>query len=325
MNRRSIIQLLALASGVASLPFAWAEDTYPTHPVRIISPFPPGGSADSIARALAERLTKRTGQSFYIENKPGAGGGIGAGYAAKANPDGYTIVIGAAGAMAINKSLYKSLPYDPVHDFTPITLIGYSPILLVAYPEGTANTVQELIAAAKAAPGKLTFASNGNGTAHHLTAELFMQTAGISMTHVPYNGSAPAVQDVVAGRVPYGFLDLTLALPLMKAGKLKGIATTGPKRSAAVPQIPTVAESGLAGFDAVGWFGLFGPKGMPPAAVETLNANVRAILADPEFQSVALTLAVDTKATTPAELAAYQLSEIDKWAKVVRIAKVTLE
>jgi len=323
-QRRTFIQ--ALAAGAAAPVATWSSaQAYPARPVRIISPFPPGGSADSVARALAERLGQRMGQAFIIENRPGAGGGIGADVVAKAAPDGYTIVIGAAGAMAINKSLYKSLPYDPVRDFTPITLIGYSPVLLVAHPKGTANTVGELIAAAKASPGTLTFASNGNGTAHHLTAELFMQAAGIEMTHVPYNGSAPAIGDVIAGRVPYGFLDLTLSLQLMNSGRLKGIATTGSKRSAAVPKIPTVAESGLAGFDAVGWFGLFGPRNMPAPIVDALNAQVKEVLADPGFQATMLSLAVDTRSTTPQELAAYQREEIEKWAKVVRIAKVTLE
>lgn len=324
MKRRNFVQLIAASSAASVSHFSFAQG-YPSRPVRIVSPFPPGGSADSIARALADRLTKRTGQGFFIDNKPGAGGGIGAAFTAKSTPDGSTIVIGAAGAMAINKSLYKNLPYDPVNDFTPISLIGYSPVLLVAHTQAPASTVQELIAAAKASPGKISFATNGNGTAHHLTAELFMRNAGIDMVHVPYKGTAPAVQDVIAGFVPYGFLDLTFSLPLMIAGKLKGIATTGLKRSAAAPKVPTVAESGVPGFDAVGWFGLFGPKDMPKVIVDTLNAHVREILAEPDFQATALTLAVDTQASTPKELATYQLAEIDKWAKVVRDAKVTVQ
>lgn len=322
IDRRQFMGALAACAG---LPLAARAQGYPARPVRIVSPFPPGGSADSVARALAQRLSARMNQSFYIENRPGAGGAIGAGVAAKAAPDGYTIVIGAAGAMAINPSLYKKLSYDPVADFAPISLIGYSPILLVASREGTANTVQELIAAAKAAPGKLSFASNGNGTAHHLTAELFLQTAGIEMVHVPYNGTASAVGDVIAGRVPYGFLDLTLCLPLIKTGQLKGLATSGLKRSKAASDIPTVAESGLPGFDAVGWFGLFGPRRMPADAIDALNTNVRAVLAEPGFQETALGIAVDTQASTPQELADYQRAEIQKWAKVIRISKVSIE
>lgn len=327
VERRAFIKTLAALSASAATPIARLAhaQSYPARPVGIVSPFPPGGSADSIARALAQQLSERTGQSFYIENRPGAGGAIGAGAAAKAAPDGYTIVIGAAGAMAINVSLYKHLSYDPVNDFAPITLIGYSPILLVASKGHTASSVNELIAAAKTAPGKLSFASNGNGTAHHLTAELFMQTADIDMVHVPYSGTAPAVQDVVAGRVPYGFLDLTLCLPLIKAGQLKGIATSGLKRSASTSDIPTVAESGLPGFDAVGWFGLFGPRKMPQDAIETLNKQVHEVLATPSFKKTALGLAVDPQWTTPRELAEYQRKEIEKWAKVIRIAKVTLE
>jgi tripartite-type tricarboxylate transporter receptor subunit TctC len=323
VRRRTFLKTLAVAAAMPGA--AWAEASYPARPVRIVSPFPPGGSADSIARALAERLTKNMGQGFYIENRPGAGGGIGADVVSRSAPDGYTILIGPAGAMAINKSLYKHLSYDPVNDFTPISLIGYTPILLVANPASKANTVAELIAEAKAQPGRLTFASNGNGTAHHLTAELFMQTAGIQMTHVPYNGSAHAVQDVIAGRVPYGFLDLTLCLPLIKSGRLKGIATTGLKRSASAPNVPTVAEAGLPGFDAVGWFGLFGPKNLPDTVVQTINTQAAKVLADPEFQATALTIAVDPQGSTPKELATYQAQEIEKWAKVIRVANVTIE
>ncbi|MBU1357454.1 MAG: tripartite tricarboxylate transporter substrate binding protein [Gammaproteobacteria bacterium] len=316
---------LGLAAAASILPAnAWAAD-YPDHPVRIVSPFPPGGSADSIARALAERLSQRTGKSFFIENRPGAGGGIGADLTAKSAPDGYTIVIGAAGAMAINKTLYKSLPYDPVRDFAPITMVGYSPVLIVANPQAPAKTVDELVAAAKQAPGKIAFASNGNGTAHHLTAELFQQTAGVEMTHVPYNGTSPAVKDVIAGLVPYGFLDLTLCLPLMQAGRLRGIATTGPKRSAAAPNIPTVDESGLRGFDAVGWFGLFAPARTPAGVIAFLNTQVGEVLKDAQFQATALRLAVDTQGSTPEALRKYQEEEIAKWAKVIRIANVTIE
>ncbi len=322
LYRRTFLGTLAATALWTPLARAAA---YPDKPVRIISPFPPGGSADSIARALSERLTQRLGQSFYIENRPGAGGGIGADATAKAAPDGYTLVIGAAGAMAINKSLYKSLPYDPVRDFAPITMVGYTPVLLVAHPSAPAKTVTELIAAAKAAPGKVPYASNGNGTAFHLTAEMLQQAAGIEMSHIPYKGTAPAVQDVIAGRVPYGFLDLTLCLPLIKAGKLRAIAITGLRRSAAAPDIPTVAESGLSGFEAVGWFGLFAPANTPTAVVDTLNAQVRQVLAEPGFQSTVLALAIDAKATTPQELRTYQQQEIDKWAKVIRTAGITIE
>jgi tripartite-type tricarboxylate transporter receptor subunit TctC len=324
ITRRTVLHAVALA-GAGLSPAMLRAQAYPQRPVRIVSPFPPGGSADSMARALAEDLTKRTGQPFVVENKPGAGGGIGADAVAKAAPDGYSIVIGAAGAMAINKFLYKRLPYDPVADFAPISLIGYSPVLLVAHPNRTASTVQELVAQAKAAPGSLSYASNGNGTAHHLTAELFMQAAGIEMVHVPYNGSAPAFQDVVAGRVPYGFLDLTLALPLMAAGRIKGIATTGLKRSAAVPNIPTVAESGLAGFDAVGWFGFFAPKNTPADVIAYLNTHVRSALAESAFQAKALALAVDPQASSPEELARYQKSEMAKWSRVIQLANVTIQ
>lgn len=324
IKRRTLVNAAALSALGGFAPLARSQ-AYPQRPVRIVSPFPPGGSADSMARALADELGKRTGHAFLVENKPGAGGGIGADAVAKAAPDGYTIVIGAAGAMAINKSLYKKLPYDPIADFSPISLIGYSPVLLVAHPTDTASTVQELISAAKAAPGKLSYASNGNGTAHHLTGELFMQTAGIEMVHIPYNGSAPAFQDVVGGRVPYGFLDLTLALPLLSAGKIKAIATTGVKRSAAVPNVPTVAESGLTGFDAVGWFGFFAPANTPAEIISYLNGHVRAVLGEPNFKSKALTLAVDPRATSPQELAVYQSSEITKWAKVIKAANMTLQ
>ncbi len=320
----SLTVLLAATLSLAVASNANA-DTYPSKGVRIINPFPPAGSSDAIARILADRLSKKMGQQFTIENRPGAGGNLGADYVAKAPPDGYTLLMGAAGAMAINVSLYAKMPYDPARDFAPITLVGYVPVVVIASANAPANSIRELISAAKANPEKISFASNGNGTAHHLAGELFMQSTKTKMTVVQYKSTQAAMQDVVGERIQYGFLDLTAALPLLSSGRVKGLATTGPTRSSAAPHIPTVGESGLAGYEVVGWFGLFAPKGTPASIVATLNDEVRSILAEPEVRSRAAQLAIEVKASSPAELLKYQVSEIDRWAGLINAANIKLD
>jgi len=326
---KSILRSITATLASSILSFAVTAnamaDTYPSRGVRIVNPFPPSGSSDAIARILADRLSKKMGQQFTIENRPGAGGNIGADHVAKAPPDGYTLLMGAAGAMAINVSLYPKMPYDPARDFAPITLVGYVPIVVIASSTAPASNIKELILAAKSTPEKISFASNGNGTAHHLAGELFMQSTKTKMTVVQYKSTQAAMQDMVGERIQYGFLDLTAALPLLSSGRVKGLATTGPSRSSAAPNIPTVSESGLPGYEVVGWFGLFAPKGTPPSIIATLNEEVRTILADPDVRSRAAQLAIEVKASTPAELLKYQISEIDRWAGLINTANIKLD
>jgi tripartite-type tricarboxylate transporter receptor subunit TctC len=326
INRRGMLALTGLASShlLSTLHAQTTPSAYPSKPIKIVITFPPGGSADTMARSLSDRLSGIMKQSFVIDNKPGAGGGIGAVSVAKAANDGYTLLMGVAGAMSINPSLYKNLSYDPIQDFSPISLIGKSPIVLVASSTATENSVSDLIAKAKLKPEELTYASTGNGTIHHLTGEMFCDRSKIKMTHVPYSGTTQALQDVISGRVPYGFLDLTLALPLIGNGRIKALATSGLSRSSASPNIPTIAESGIPGFDTNGWFGLFAPKGTPKNIIDFINSNTRSILETQEFKLVASNMAVDAVSSSPQELSNFLKSEIEKWKKVIIDANVTI-
>src|SRR5512144_2335881 len=268
---------------------AWAQD-YPTKPIRIVVPFPPGGATDLLARAVAQRLTEKWGQAVLVDNRPGAGGNIGSELVAKSAPDGYTLEMGTVGTHSINASLYAKMPYDHVKDFVPIILVAGVPNVLVVNPALPVNSVQELVAYAKANPGKLNFASSGNGTSIHLSGELFKVMAGVQMTHVPYKGSAPALQDLIGGQVQLMFDNLPPSLPQIKAGKLRALAVTTATRSPALPDLPTIAESGLPGFEASSWFGIVAPAGTPPAIVAKLNAEVAKWLASPEAQEKLLAL-----------------------------------
>ena len=250
-------------------------------------PFPAGGTTDVLARAVAQKLTESLGQPTVVDNRPGAGGNIGAELVAKSPPDGYTLLMGTVGTHAINPSLYPQMPYDHVKDFVPVILVAGVPNVLVINPSLPVNSVQELIAYAKANPGKLNFASSGNGTSIHLSGELFKTMAGVQMTHVPYKGSAPALQDLVGGQVQLMFDNLPSSLALIKAGKLKALAVTSLTRAAALPDVPTVAESGLPGFEASSWFGLLAPAGTPQPIVVTLNARCREVAGYPRGQGEA--------------------------------------
>ncbi len=314
MLKLAVATLCAL---LAAVPGATAQ-TYPSKPIRFVAPFPPGGSADTIARLLAQELGKSLGQQVLVENRPGAGGNIGVDLVAKSPPDGYTIGIGAAGALAINQSLMGKLPYDPLKDLAAVSKLADIPIVLAAANSTPAASVGDLIAAAKAKPGVLSFASAGNGTAMHLSGELFKLMTGVDMAHIPYKGSGPATTDLVAGQVPVGFVDLSSALPQIRAGRIKGLGVASGKRTLTAPDIPTIAESGVPGYDAVGWFGVVAPARTPGDVIARLNAEIVRIMALPEVRERALAVGAEPSTSTPEAFAAFIAAEIPKWERVVR-------
>ena len=299
-----------LAAGVAG------AQSWPAKPIRWIVPFAPGGTTDILARTISDKLTIALGKPVIVENNPGAGGGVGAVQTAKAAPDGYTIMGGTISTHAINASLYKTLPYDPVKDFTPITLIARVPNLLVVNPDVPAKNVKELIALMKANPSKYTFASSGNGTSQHLSGELFKSMAGVDMQHIPYKGSPAALQDVVSGQVTMKFDNITTAWPLAKAGKLRALAVTTAKRSPIAPDVPTLAEAGLAGYEIGSWQGVFAPAGTPVDVVKRLNTEIVKIINMPDVREKLVGLGAEPVGNTPDEFAAVVKGEVVKWAAV---------
>lgn len=312
--------LLALAAPALANEAAW-----PTKPIRVIVTFPPGGSADAIVRAIGPRVSEKLGQPLVIENRPGAGGNIGLTAVAKAEPDGHTMGLGAAGALSANVSLYPQMPYDPVKDFKPVSLVAVIPFVFVGHPSVGVRTQAELIALAKRDPSKLTIGHGGNGTAMHLTASLFDQMAGTKIVQVAYRGSGPAAVDALAGQIPLAVTDLPAALPHIRAGKLQAFSVTSDKRVPALPDVPTVAEAGLAGYESVGWFGIVAPAATPDAIVNKLNAALVDALNDPATQATIRGLGVEPAPTTPKAFADYIKSETTKWAKVIRTAGIKLE
>ena len=320
MPTRHRLLAIALATALAAaLPVAaLAQAAWPARPVRIVVPFTAAGTTDLLARALAPELQRAFGQPFIVDNKPGAGGNTGAAEVAKAAPDGYTLLMGTVGTHAINPGLYPKLPYDHVKDFAPVILVAGVPNVLVINPALPVNSVQELIAYAKANPGKLNFASSGNGTSIHLSAELFKTMAGVQMTHVPYKGSAPALQDLVGGQVQLMFDNLPSSLALIKGGKLKALAVTSSARAAALPDVPTNAESGLPGFEASSWFGLLAPAGTPPPVIAKLNGEIAKWLATPEAKEKLLAQGANAAGGTPEDFAQFINAETAKWQKVVK-------
>jgi tripartite-type tricarboxylate transporter receptor subunit TctC len=317
LTRRTALTLAAvfLSSGAALSQPA----TYPSRPVRIIVPFTAGGTTDIFARLVAEKLSGALGQQFIIDNRGGAGGNIGTDAVAKAEPDGYTLVMGTVGTHAINASLYAKMPYDPLKDFAPVAYVAGVPNLMVVSPKKVkATTVQEFIAEAKATPNKFNMASSGNGTSIHLSGELFKQMTGVEMPHVPYRGSGPAVNDLIGGQVDVMFDNLPSSIEQVRAGNLRALAVTSAKRSPAVPDMPTLAESGLPDFEASSWFALFAPKGTPPEITSRLNQEVRKALETPELQKRFADLGGEIKPMSPDELMTYVKAEHEKWAKVVK-------
>ena len=318
MDRRTLLAAIAASLAVAVSPLALAQTAFPTKPIRIVVPFPPGGTTDILARAAAQKMTEAWKEQAVVDNRPGAGGNIGAELVAKSAPDGYTLLMGTVGTHAINPSLYARMPYDHVKDFAPVILVAAVPNVLVVHPSVPASSVAELIAYAKANPGRLNFASSGSGTSIHLAGELFKVMTGVQMAHVPYKGSAPAIADLVGGQVQLMFDNLPSALPQIKAGRLRALAVTSAQRAPALPDLPTIAESGLPGYEASSWFGLLAPAGTPADVVAKVNGEVARWLATPEAKEKLLSQGANAAGGTPEDFVRHIAAETAKWQKVVR-------
>ncbi|MBY4898412.1 tripartite tricarboxylate transporter substrate binding protein [Cupriavidus sp. AU9028] len=325
-RRRLLAAGVALAATFAGISgSAMAQGTYPTKPITMIVPFSAGGTTDILARIVSLQLGKALGQPVVVDNRPGAGGNIGASLAAKAGGDGYTLFMGTIGTHAINQSLYSKLPYDPVKDFAPITRIAMVPNLVVVNPQVPVKTVKELIAYVKANPDKLSYGSSGSGSSMHLSGELFNSMTGLKIQHIPYKGSAPAVNDLLGNQIGLMFDNLPSSHQHVKAGKLRPLAVTSAKRSPALPDVPTVAEAGVPGYEATSWFALYATGGTPKAIVDRLNAEVVKILAMPEVQKQMAGQGAEPHPEKPEQLAAFMKAEATKWAKVVKDSGATVD
>lgn len=324
IQRRTALQALGSMGLAAALPSVAQDAPWPSRPVSYIVPFTPGGSTDVIGRTLCEKLQTALGQPFVVDNKPGAAGAVGAAYVAKAKPDGYTLFGGTISTHAINASLYKNLPYDPVKDFEPVALIAMLPNVLIVSPTLGVNTVQELIALLKKDPSKRSFASSGAGTSTHLAGEMFADLIGMPLTHIPYKGTPPAMIDVSSGQVPFMFDQMTAAVSLVQAGRLKVIAVTTGKRMALAPQLPTMMEAGVPTFEMASWQAVYAPKGTPKPIVQKLNAEIRKILAMADVKDKLVNnLGMEIVGSTPEELAAHMAREIPRWAELVKKSGAT--
>lgn len=314
------VALLALAG-----PSQVRAADYPAHPIRLIVGFPAGGASDVAARAVAAKMATELGQPIIVDNKPGAASNIASEFVAKSAPDGYTVLFGTI-SLSINGSLYKDLNYDAVRDFLPVSQLASAPFLLVVNPSFQVRSAQQLIAAAKAAPADkpIHYASAGNGSGAHLFTELFTSMAGIHLSHVPYRGAAPAMSDVLGGQVPMTFDNIITTLPLVQSGKLIALAVSSAQRSRAAPNIPTLAEAGVPGYDATSWFGLFVPAGTPQAAVQKLSQAAAVAVQDPGVSKTLLGLGADPVASSPQDFGVFFRGEVAKWSKVVREANVQI-
>jgi len=309
---------------LALMAFSVQGQTFPSKPLRLIVPYPPGGVTDILGRALGQFMSDSLGQPVVIDNKPGAGGAIGTEAIAKSVPDGYTFGLGASSTHVLNPLLYK-LNYDPVKDFSPIGMATTVPLVMVVHPQAPVSNVAELIAWIKANPAKAAYGSYGNASLAHLAGELLKSMTHVEMTHVPYKGSAPLQLDVMGGQIPLGISDMS-ATPYIKSGKLKALALTAPKRVAAFPDVPVVAETpGLAGFEATGWFALYGPAGTPKPVVDRLNAVLTAAISGPDLKGKLAAMGLEPATSTPEGLASFQRSEREKWIKVIADAKIQVE
>ncbi|QQS13865.1 MAG: tripartite tricarboxylate transporter substrate binding protein [Rhodospirillales bacterium] len=317
-------QIIAGAAALAAPSIARAQDGYPNRQVRFIVPFPPGGGTDTIGRIVADHLGRLFGQTVVVENKGGAGGTVGTVELARAAPDGYTIGMITVGSHGIHPTLYAKLAFDPEKDFTPISMFASLPNLLALHPGVPATNMAELIALLKKNPGKYTFASSGAGTSLHLSGEMLKQMAGVDMLHVPYKGGGPALNDLIAGQVSMIFGNAPSTWPLVKGGKLRGIAVTSPERSAAMPDIPTIAET-VPGYSATSWYALAGPAGLPPAITDKLEKAVAEIVAKPEVKARYLELGTDIPPMGRAHLEKFYREEIARWAPVVRASGARVE
>jgi len=310
-----------LATGVAG---PAASQGYPAKPVRIVIPYPPGGGTDTFGRPLAQKLSENLGQTFVVENRGGASGNIGMEAVARAAPDGHTLVLALNAQLAVNPSLFRKLPYDPVRDFEPVTLLCEGPYLLDVHPSLPARSVKELIALAKARPGQIVYASSGNGSGGHLAAEMLNSMVGIRMLHVPYKGGGPAIVDLLAGQVQLLFLTYLSSYPHMQAGRIRALAVTTAKRPAVV-NLPTLAEAGVPGYDTGVWYAVLAPAGTPREIVARLHAEIVRVLATPEFRGLLTGNAISPIGSTPAELGTYLRAEVKKYAKVVKDAGLQVD
>jgi tripartite-type tricarboxylate transporter receptor subunit TctC len=322
--RRAVALALACAAGASCGVVAGADEFYPARPIRLISPFTPGGGNDLVSRAVALAMSKNVGQSVVVDNRPGANTIVGMELVAKAAPDGYTLIM-TSSTQAINATLYPKLPYDSIRSFAPVCLVGSSPLIVAVPTASPIKSVMELIAAARAKPGELTYPSAGTGNATHLGGELFASMAGVKLTHVPYKGSGPGLTDLSAGRLAVAFSTALSVVPFVKSGRLRAIAVTSGKRSSFMPELPTVAESGLPGYEASTWYGVIAPAGTPRAVVTRLNAEIVKALALPEVGDRLVAQGIDPVGNTAEQFAAYIRLEIVKWAKIIKSTGVTAE
>jgi tripartite-type tricarboxylate transporter receptor subunit TctC len=327
MTQRIILCLLA-AAFAASAAHAQTHSTgsgqsYPSRPVRLLVPSTPGGSVDTLSRSIGTKLSEKWGQQVVVDNRPGAGGVIAAETTAKAVPDGYTLLMCTVSSCATTVSLHKNLPYDPVKDFAPVTLVATQNLMLVVHPSVPAGSVKELVATAKASPGKYSFASAGNGTGSHLSGELFKLLAGIDIVHIPYKGVAPGLVDTISGQVQINFPSILSGTPHMKSGKLRALAVTGAKRSATVPELPTMIEAGVKGYESATWYGVLAPAKTPKPVVTKLNTDIVAILRQPDVRDRISKDGAEPIGNSPEEFGSYMKAEIAKWGKVIKAAKIT--
>lgn len=318
---RKLLAYLCIALGLA-LPasHASAQQAYPTHPVRVVAPFPAGQGTDLVARLIAQHLGTGLGQNFFVDNKPGAAGIVGAQFVKNAAPDGYTLLVAGGGPLAINASLYSRLPYDPLKDFEPVAMVAAVPNILVVRADFPANTVQELVAYIRARPGQLNYGSSGAGVPGHLITEMFKAAAGLQVNHIPYSGAGPAMTALITGDIAMLFETAASAMPQVKAGKLKVIANAAGKRSAALPDVPTIAESGYPTFAAQGWSAIVAPAGTPPDIVRRINAEVSTILKRPEVRERLIAMSTDPVEMSVEETGAYMKGQVALWAQAVKLS-----
>jgi tripartite-type tricarboxylate transporter receptor subunit TctC len=323
MNRAPRWLVAIAIAALASL--AGAEDAYPSRPLTIVVPYAPGGVADALSRAVAQPLGEALGTPVLVDNRAGGGGLIGTDYVAKAKPDGYTLVM-MIDTNTIAPSLYPKLNHDPIKSFAPITLLAKAAQVIVAHPSFAPNTLQELVALSKSKPKPIFYASSGNGTSHHLAMERIKLETGAKLQHIPYKGGGPALIDLVAGQVPVGIIGIAVALPQIKAGNLKALATTGLKRSPVLPDVPTVAESGLEGFETFNWFGLLAPAGTPKPIVDRLHGELLKIMHSPAIAARAAAMSLEiTTSPTPGDFRRFMVTDIAKWPPLIKAAHITVD
>lgn len=325
MNKIKYLSCIFIcASGLATALPSFAQG-FPAKPIRWILPYPPGGGSDTIARPVARKLSENVGQQVIVDNRGGAGGNIGMETAARAAPDGYTIVMGLTAQLAVNPALYQKIPYDPIRDFEPITLLANGAYVLAAHPSLPVKTMKDVIMIAKKRPGEILYASSGNGSGAHLASELLNNMTGIKLKHVPYKGGGPALVDTISGQTQLLFATPIASSGHLKAGRLRAIAVSTTKRVNSMPDVPTIAESGVPGFDAGVWYGMLAPKGTPRDIITRLNEEFRKVLGDPDIRNFLTKSAVEPDGGTPEELGKYMRSELAKWAKVVKAANIRLD